>query len=170
MDQVWAFLSIFLEPDAAVFFWYRAGYSFWLTYALLSLHTSITITLVFYGTGWIKHSGKIRQASNGVLGKIKKITGGLMSRFQFLKKLGKFYHSLVDKSTKILQRGGIFVIFIASCIPFIPVIPTAAAAAAKLIEIKHGLLIILLGTAIRNILVVLGIYYGIPFLFPSNTA
>lgn len=165
MDQVWAFLSIFIEPDAAVFFWHRAGYPLWLTFILLSLHTSLTITLVFYGTGWIKNSGKIRRTGNAILGQFKKITDRLAFRFPFLEKIKKFYGNLVDKTTKILHRGGIFIIFIASCIPFVPVIPTAAAAAAKLVGIKHGLIVILLGTAIRNILVILGIYYGIPFLF-----
>lgn len=167
MDHLWGFISILFEPNAAVFFWHKAGYSLWLTYVLLSLPTSFTIMAVFWGAGWLKKRKKLKKYLSAVPDKIEQTLRWVIRYLPFWKKASGYHGRLIDKLVKILKRRGIIVIFIASCIPFLPIVPTATAIAAKLLEIKHGLIVILLGTAIRNILLVLGIYYGISLFFPD---
>lgn len=161
MNHLWGGISILFEPNAAVFFWYKAGYPIWLAYILLSLPTSFTILLVFWGTGLLKKREKIRNYFSKVLSKLKAI-------LPFWKKASNRHGQVHDKLVAALHKKGIIIVFIASCIPFLPIVPTASAIAVKLLEVRHGLLIIMLGTVIRNMLLVVGIYYGVSLFLPNN--
>lgn len=152
----WLFLLV--EPDAAVVMWYKAGSSPWNTYIYLNLFTFFTTVLIFWGIGSFKKMDFVRLP-------IQKNITKLTRLLPFRQKIESGHNLARGKITKWLKRQKTIVIFISSCIPIVPVIPSATAITAKLLEIKHGLIIILIGAAIRNALTVISIYRGISFFF-----
>lgn len=210
-------LMFFFHPAAGIAAWAASGFPWWQSFIFVTIWTSITTALIYFGTGKIK---KILSASGGnFINKIKSwrrkrskktdflflaftsfswaalltnwsffgfewwpfswqltyllsilITSfSLLLAYFFRKELGVWQADTVKKQTNWFSRQKTWIIIILAFVPTpIPGEGTATCVAAKLLGIKHGFWIIILGNVFQSFFSVVILYSslgGLRFLF-----
>ncbi len=157
-EQILGFFTMWPSPNVTIVLWAKCGIPLWQTIAYVTLLTSFSLGLTFFGTGWLEKwtikRGWIQEST------IEK----WRMRFQkgnnnhamngFEKKMnGRFRRWLIpQKNWKILACG---------FIPFIPLIPTVVVIVTRLLRIRNGFLVLILGNAVRTAIVCYAIYQGV---------
>lgn len=145
-EQILGFFTMWPNPGVTIGLWAKAGVPIWQTISYVVLLTSISLSLTYFGTGWLENflikKGVIRRTT------IKKWRNWLernnnLSRNEFHERLRDRIKSwlIPQKSWKILAWG---------FVPFIPVLPTVIIMATRLLEIRNGFLALILGNIFRN--------------------
>ena len=153
-EQIVGFFTMWLHPEITVGLWSKGGVPIWQTFAYTTLWTSLTMTITYYGIGlaerWLIGRGIIKETT------IKKWLGWWQSRDNNFKTAGP-----KKRITNWLSRQKNWTILTCGFVPFVYGLPAAVIATVKVLEIKNGLLILLIGNLFRNGVICASIYYPI---------
>lgn len=159
-EQILGFFTMWPSPWATIALWAKANVPIWQTILYVTFITSISLSLTYFGTGWIEKwiikRGWVKRAtiekwrnysqslnnSHPVNGLEKRVKG----------KIKKWL--LPQKDWQILACG---------FIPFVPLLPTIIIVATRLLEIKRGFPLLIAGNIFRNAVVCWAIYKGVGF-------
>ena len=156
-EQTLGFFTMWLHPEFTVGLWFRAGVPLWKTLGYVTIWTSGTLILTYFGIDLIKYI-------------VKFITKGLVWLIRFFNPnfAGLKRNHLQEKKEKYqkrltgwLSRQRKWVVLVCSSIPFVPFLPAAVIITIKTIEIKRSLLILLTGNVFRNCFICFFVYYGV---------
>ena len=147
---------MWLNTIGGTIFYSLGGVPFWIAFSVGVLDWSVSLILIYYGTGWIK----------SFLGK-REMTKFLIQRWtQLRERIPKITTEKKrirqrKKVNWLMKRGG-WILIMMNFIPFLPALSIAIIIAVKMVKMKHGLFYLLLGNFFRCLIYCLTIYYLIP--------
>lgn len=148
-EQILGFFTMGLHPEITVSLWAKAGVPIWQTFGYTIIWTSLTLSITYFGAGWIKNWIK------------KFIKEEILEKWQnwWQLKNNHFQKHLPEK--KIigwLIRQKNWLILGCGFVPFVYGLPAAVIATARILEIRHALIILYCGNVFRNGIICFLIY------------
>ena len=140
-----------LNGWAVIIYWRLQGFSFWLSFAMLTTYWSLTLLLTYFGTGWL-----VKTLSKW------KITKESIESFQKTIKKYNNKNPLNRRKKKIIEclsEKKAWIVYSLSFVPFVPELPTITIAAARIMKLKYALPILLAANAFRVAMLCIVIYY-----------
>ena len=156
-QQILGFFTMWLHPEITIGLWSNAGIPIWQTLSYVTLWTSITLSLTYFGIDIIKIIGEL--ITKGIVWIIR-LFGNDFKGFK-RNHLQERNEKHSRKLTKWLGRQKKWVILVCSSVPFVPFFPAAIIITTKALKIKRGLLLLLIGNVFRNLFICYLIYYGL---------
>lgn len=151
-QQILGFFTMWLHPEITIGLWSGAGVPMWQTFLYTICWTSLTLSLTYLGTSWLKNLFKNMKGARDAIESIERFY-----RKNSLKlNNGKYHKKLLNN----LVRQKNWLILACGFIPFVYGLPATVIVVAKLMEIKHAFWILLLGNCFRNGIICLLIYQG----------
>ena len=147
--EIIGIILMVLNGWAAVIYWRVHGVSFWLATLMLTAYWSLTLTLTYFGTGWLI--------------KVLKKWGLSKSLIEKLKEINRIYRAnpLSRRNGRLArwlsQKKG-WIVFSLTFVPYVPELPTATIVAAKAMKLRHALPILLIGNAFRVLILCCTVY------------
>jgi len=159
-EQILGFFTMWPNPGTTVVLWAKGGVPLWQTILYVVFFTSISLSLTFFGTGWLER-WIIKK------GWLKRST---IERWRV--RLQKGDNNFQTNGLEKRMRGGIkkwllpqknWRILACGFIPFIPLLPTVVIVVTRLLEIRGGFLFLIFGNVVRNAIFCYVIYRGVGF-------
>jgi hypothetical protein len=145
MTLLGGFLLLVAGGWGGVIFFAIRGIPFWFTFLLLGIYGTIIIFVIFYITDWV----------------IKQLQGWPVTRN--LIRIGNRVNnvSLSQKTKSWLTKRKEWIVLGLNFVPYVPILPVATIAAARIMQIKYALPILIFGNLIRSLALCLIVYYKI---------
>ncbi len=158
--QILGFFTMWPSPLATTVLWAKADVPIWQTILYVASLTSISLSLTYFGTGWleewiIKRGWVKRTTIEKWRNRSNHFNDSLPANG-----LGK---ETGNKIKKWLIPREDWQILACGFIPFIPILPTIVIVVARLLEIKKGFLFLIIGNFFRTAAVCYAIYLSVGF-------
>lgn len=151
-EQILGFFTMWPHPGTTIILWAKGGVPVWQTILYVGIMTSASLTLTYFGTGWLQK----------FLIRKKILKESTIKKLQNLWPLtnGNGNSRITKKITNWISRQKIWLILICGFIPFVPILPTAVIIAAGLLKIKYSYPVLLLGNILKTVIICYTIYYS----------
>ena len=143
---MWRHFIFVVSPLTGTGVYLASGIPFW-TVASIVIIKSVVYTIFFYfGTGWIVELMKKQQFFRRVLFYWEIARDYLSNRNQ------KSDRHITKRILRWLLRERRWIVILASFVPVVPFLPSAVILAFRLMQIKWGLFILIIGIILKSII------------------
>lgn len=153
IEELIGFILMVINGWAAVIYWKLNGIPFWQSTLFLTIYWSLTLLITYWFTG-------------GVLDLLKKwepfgvLSQRISEKTKKFKRLNLAREKRQNAIKWLIQRNNL-IIGILTFIPLVPELPTLTIIAARIVKMKHALIILLLGNAFRVLVLCFSVYWSI---------
>ncbi len=158
IEYLLSFLIMFFRTEGTVILWSAKGVPYWQSFLFSVCWTSLTLAATYYGVGFLVNQLKKWWVLRVL---IEKWQTEVVARKNNFSKKNSSYSKKIASWLSQKKRGVLIFLSFFPLTQLVYGLPSGVIAATKLIEIRYGILILLLGNAIRWFGITLLIYLGV---------